>query len=171
MILTICFILLSSFQPTLVRKILPEIDLCLRAALWNYSVRLNSATFGQQLLFICYDKDYLFSKHRLSLHFFISVLLKYIKDNITYRLTSQQRLQRAVSVCENLISFLDIVNYFRFLKVGKWPSLLDYALKLDNISMYGNRRREIGYSHMTRELIWGGFMASFGMHFYFLDTL
>lgn len=151
--------MISSFQPSLLRRLLPEIDLCLQTVFWNYSIRLNAATFGQQLLFICYDKDYLFSKYRFPLHFFLSVILKYIKDNVTYRLTSQRKLQSVVSLCENFVSFLDIVNYFRFLKVGKQPLLLDYILKLDNISMYGNRRREIGYSHMTRELIWGGFMV------------
>lgn len=53
-----------------------------------------------------------------------------------------------------------MLNFFRFLHVGKRPSLVDYVLGLDNISLYGNRRREIGYSNMTRELIWGGFMVS-----------
>lgn len=56
-----------------------------------------------------------------------------------------------------------MANYFRFLNVGKRPSLVDYALGLDNISMYGNRRREIGYNHMTRELIWGGFMVYYNI--------
>lgn len=89
----------------------------------------------------------------------LNVLLKYIKDNITFRLTNRILLQQLVELCENGIKLLEILNFFRFLKVGKRPSLVDYVLGLDNISMYGNRRRQVGYSHMTRELIWGGFMV------------
>lgn len=137
----------------------PEIDLLLRAVIWNYSVRLHSATFGQRLLFITYDKDQLTNNYNIHKHFFLNVLLKYIRDNITFRWTDQNTLQKCVTYCENFIAFSTVLNLFRFLNVGKRPSLVDYALGLDNISMYGNRRREIGYSHMTRELIWGGFMV------------
>lgn len=141
-------------------KIGPEIDLILRAAIWNFSVRLHSATFGQRLLFITYDKEQLTKSFNIYKHFFFSVLLKYIRDNITFRWTEQHTLQKSVTYCENFIAVCTLMNFFRFLNVGKRPSLVDYALGLDNISMYGNRRREIGYSHMTRELIWGGFMVS-----------
>lgn len=151
----LCF----SFQPEIVQYLRPEVELLLRTALWNFSIRLNAATFGQQLLFICYDKAHLLSKRTLSLHFLLDVFLVYLRDNATSRFTSVQMLQRTVSFCENSIALLNVINYFRFLKVGKKPSLIDYVLNLDNISMYGNRRREIGYSHMTRELIWGGFMV------------
>lgn len=139
----------------------PEIDLLLRTAIWNYSVRLHSATFGQRLLFITYNKDQLTKQGTIYKHFFLNVLLKYIRDNITFRWTDQRALQKVVTYCENVIAFVTVINFFRFLNVGKRPSLVDYILGLDNISMYGNRRREIGYSHMTRELIWGGFMVSF----------
>lgn len=132
----------------------------IRAAVWNYSVRLNSATFGQRLLFITYDRDQLLKSSNIYKHFFLNILLKYIRDNITMRWTDKQFLQRFVSYCEIFITFCSMLNFYRFLNVGKRPSLVDYVLGLDNISMYGNRRREIGYSHMTRELIWGGFMVS-----------
>lgn len=51
------------------------------------------------------------------------------------------------------------LNFFRFLSTGKKPSLVDWILRLDHISMHGNRRRDVGYTNMTRELIWGGFMV------------
>lgn len=146
-------------QPSLLNRLSPEVDLLLRAAIWNYSVRLHSATFGQRLLFITYDKDQLTNNYNIYKHFLFNVLLKYIRDNITFRWTDQHTLQRCVTYCENFIALCTMLNFFRFLNVGKRPSLVDYALGLDNISMYGNRRREIGYSHMTRELIWGGFMV------------
>lgn len=154
-------------QPTLLQRLSPEIDLLLRAIIWNYSVRLNSATFGQRLLFITYDRDQLTNNFNIHKHFFLNVLLKYIRDNITFRFTDKQSLQKCVSMCEIFITFATMANFFRFLNVGKRPSLVDYILGLDNISMYGNRRREIGYSHMTRELIWGGFMVRITKFFYF----
>lgn len=153
-------------QPGLLNRLNPEVDLLLRAAIWNYSVRLHSATFGQRLLFITYDKDQLMNNYNIYKHFFFNVLLKYIRDNITFRWTDQRTLQRCVTYCENFIAFSTVLNFFRFLNVGKRPSLVDYVLGLDNISMYGNRRREIGYSHMTRELIWGGFMVNFSELFF-----
>lgn len=148
-----------SMQPGLLHRLNPEIDLFLRAVIWNYSVRLHSATFGQRLLFITYDRDQLLKSFNIYKHFFFNVLLKYIRDNITFRCTDKRSLQKCVSYCEILITFGSMLNFFRFLNVGKRPSLVDYVLGLDNISMFGNRRREIGYSHMTRELIWGGFMV------------
>lgn len=146
-------------QPGLLNHITPEIDLLIRAAIWNYSVRLHSATFGQRLLFICYDKNQLFKNRKIHKHFLLNVFLKYIADNVAFRCTEQLLLQRFVTYCENFIAFCSLLNFFRFLNVGKRPSLIDYVLGLDNISMYGNRRRELGYNHMTRELIWGGFMV------------
>lgn len=146
-------------QPGLLNHLTPEIDLILRAAIWNYSVRTHSATFGQRLLFICYDKDQLFNGHKIHQHFILNVFVKYIRDNITSRCIDQRSLQKIVTYCENFIAVCSLLNFFRFLEIGKRPALADYVLGLDNISMYGNRRRELGYSHMTRELIWGGFMV------------
>lgn len=151
--------MIQKFQPWLLQRLSPEIDLIIRAAVWNYSVRLNSATFGQRLLFITYDRDQLLNSFNIYKHFFLNILLKYIRDNISVRWTDKQFLQTFVSHCEIFITFCSMLNFFRFLSVGKRPSLVDYVLGLDNISMYGNRRREIGYNHMTRELIWGGFMV------------
>lgn len=146
-------------QPGLLHHLTPEIDLILRTAIWNYSVRLHSATFGQRLLFICYDKDKLFKGYKIHTHFILSIITKYIRDNITFRCTDKESLQKIVTYCENAIAIFSLLNFFRFLNGGKRPSLIDFVLGLDNISMYGNRRRELGYSHMTRELIWGGFMV------------
>lgn len=152
-------VFLIILQPDLLNHITPEIDLLIRAAIWNYSIRLHSSTFGQQLLFICYDKDQLYKNRQIYKHFVLNVFLKYIGDNIAFRCMEQLSLQHIVTYCENFIAISSLLNFFRFLYVGKRPSLIDFILRLDNISMYGNRRRELGYSHMTRELIWGGFMV------------
>lgn len=136
-----------------------EIDFILRALIWSHSIGTHSATFGQRLLFISYDKKQLYKDYTVYKHFFLNVFLKYICENITFRWTDQRMLQKILSSSENIALICSMLNFFRFLENGKRPSMCDYLLGLDSISMYGNRRREIGYSHMTRELIWGGFMV------------
>lgn len=148
-----------SFQPGLISRYNPELDLLVRSTLWAYSVGTNSATFGQKLLFMSYDHNALNNGYKLQLHFVCNVLLKYLKDIVQFRLTHVERVQEIVSRCENLATILSVLTIFRFLKTGQRPSLTNYLLGLDNISYDGGRRREIGYNYITRELIWSGFMV------------
>ncbi|KAJ6642970.1 Peroxisome biogenesis factor 2, partial [Pseudolycoriella hygida] len=138
-----------------------ELDLFLRSAIWYYSIGCSISTFGQQLLFICYDENQL-TKSKLLLHYIVNVLFKYVKDYANYRYANSRNLQTCTVWIDNALTFCTLLNFFRFLKTGKKPSLADYILGLDNISMYGNKRRDVGYTHMTRELIWGGFMELLG---------
>ena len=110
---------------------------------------------------MCYNKDQL-KGYKLHFHYILNVLLRYAKDNATLRLTHLPALQQCLFWCENILTVFNLWNFFRFLKTGQKASLTDVVLGLDNISMYGNKRREIGYSYMTRELIWGGFMELLG---------
>lgn len=141
-----------------------EIDFLLRAIIWRHSIGHHSATFGQRALFISYDTEQLHSGHTLHKHFVLNVFVKYVCDNIAFRCTDNRWLQRMLSYGENTVAVCTLLNFFRFLKVGKRPGLTDYVLGLDNISLYGNRRRDISYSHMTRELIWAGFMVNKHTH-------
>jgi len=85
-----------------------------------------------------------------------------MKEYANFRLTTNRHIQISTVWIENVLTVCTFLNFFRFLKTGKKPSLPDYVLGLDNISMYGNKRRDVGYSNMTRELIWGGFMELLG---------
>lgn len=136
----------------------PELDLLLRTAVWNYSVRTQLATFGQQLLFVCYNPDQL-TRTRLVLHFVTSVFVQYLRDVATFRASHIEWLQNTTNWTDSALGVGHFVNFFRFLSTGKKPSLVDWMLRLDHISMHGNRRRDVGYTNMTRELIWGGFMV------------
>lgn len=136
-----------------------EIDLLLRTLIWRHSIARHSATFGQRALFISYDTKQLHNGTTLQKHFLLNVFVKYICDNIAYRCTENRWLQRLLTYSENTMAVCSLLNFFRFLETGKKPALNDYILGLDNISLYGNRRRDISYSHMTRELIWAGFMV------------
>lgn len=121
-------------------------------------MRIQLSTFGQQLLFVCYNPDQL-SRSRLTLHFLLSVFLQYIRDVATFRAAHIEWLQRTTSWADSAVGVGHFCNFFRFLGTGKKPSLVDWILRLDHISMHGNRRRDVGYTNMTRELIWGGFMV------------
>lgn len=127
--------------------------------IWNFSIRKSLSSFGQNLLSITYDKDQL-SSTKLGFHYVLTVLINYIKDNLTMRFTSSTSLQRSLEIAENIYTFLNLINLFRFLKYGQKPTVVDYILRLDHISMFGNKRRNVGYSYMTRELIWGGFIVN-----------
>lgn len=139
----------------------PELDLLLRSALWHQSVCAQRATFGQQLLFICYDPAQLCGS-RLALHYVLTVAVRYARDVAAFRApaTDSEWLQRGQRWADNGRLVAGVVNFFRFLGTGKRPTLVDWALRLDYITMHGNRRRDVGYTSMTRELIWGGFMVS-----------
>lgn len=148
-------------QPVLYTKIKPELELIVQSGLWLGSVGTQCATFGQKLLMLSYDKESL-TLSRLSLHFALTVVPLYLKSNAENRFINKEWLQKAVNVGEHIAIALSIINFFRFLKTGKKPSLVDFFLGLDIITLRSNQRN-VGYKYMTRELIWGGFMELIGL--------
>lgn len=142
-------------------KIKPELELIIQSGLWLGSVGTQYATFGQKLLMLSYDKNSL-TLSRLALHFSLTVAPLYIKSNAENRFINKEWLQRMVHVGEHFALALSIINFFRFLSTGKKPSLVDFFLGLDIISLRSNQRN-VGYKYMTRELIWGGFMELIGL--------
>lgn len=151
------FSTIQSLSPTILARFQPEFELLLQSAVWLGSIGKQFASFGQQLLLICYDKDEL-TRSRLCLHFLLTVLPKYAKDNAEQRLAGKEWVNTILSWTENTLLILSVVNFFRFLKSGKKPTLIDFLLGLDYITLHSSRRRDVGYSHITRELIWNGFM-------------
>ncbi|XP_055599814.1 peroxisome biogenesis factor 2 [Uranotaenia lowii] len=152
---------LRNLPPGLLSNFQPEINLLMNSALWNYSVRKSFATFGQQMLSITYDQKQL-HPNKLKAHFALTVALSYLRELIQYRLVNVTFLQRMISAVENCLVCLNFINFFRFLRYGQKPSLVDYVLRLDHRCLDGAKRRTIGYSYMTRELIWAGFMELLG---------
>lgn len=153
---------LQAISPILFAKIQPEVDLIVQSAIWLGSVGKHCSSFGQQLLVLSYDPQSL-TITRLVLHFVLTVLPKYAKSNAEYRLASRDWVRKAIEWGENIALVLSILNFFRFLKSGRKPSLVDFMLGLDYISLRANQRREVGYKYLTRELIWGGFMELLGL--------
>lgn len=147
------------FQPVLFLKIQPELDLLIQSAIWFGSVGKRCSTFGQQLLVLAYDSERL-TISRLVLHFCLTVLPSYIKKLEEGRLNRRvEWLSKAIEYGENAALILSVLNFFRFLKTGRKPTLIDFLLGLDYISLRHNQRRDIGYKYLTRELLWGGFMV------------
>lgn len=110
---------------------------------------------------LSYDKESL-TLSRLSLHFALTVVPLYLKSNAENRFINKEWLQKAINAGEHIATALSIINFFRFLKNGKKPGLVDLLLGIDIISLRSNQRN-VGYKYMTRELIWGGFMELIGL--------
>uniref|UniRef100_A0A182LWA1 RING-type E3 ubiquitin transferase (cysteine targeting) n=1 Tax=Anopheles culicifacies TaxID=139723 RepID=A0A182LWA1_9DIPT len=159
---------LQVLPPGLLSHLQPEINLVLNSALWNFSIRTCYATFGQQMLSITYEKDQL-PVEKLAFHYFLTTILPYAKENCHFRLTSWSRLQKLIQLAENALVLFNLVNFFKFLRTGARPTLVDCLLRINHRSLDGAKRRNIGYSYMTRELVWAGFMELLGFTIPFVN--
>uniref|UniRef100_A0A6B2EDS6 Peroxisome biogenesis factor 2 n=1 Tax=Phlebotomus kandelakii TaxID=1109342 RepID=A0A6B2EDS6_9DIPT len=147
--------------PKSLSKFHPELELLLRSVIWRFSVFSEKASFGQQMLFLRYNADQLKS-WRLALHFLFSIAPKYLKDKVTYQFTSNEFLQNSLSHLQSASNLLFLLNTIHFLKTGRSPSVADFLLGLEYSDAAGKHQRNIGYFHMTRELLWAGFIEFIG---------
>ena len=148
----------KGLPPGIVGRFQPEVDACLNSLIWVCSISKNKSTFGQQILAISYQKDKL-TRNRMVAHFLLTVLAPYVKQASQLRLTNHLTVQKTISWIEFCTKTLIVLNFFRFLKIGVYPSLVDYCLQWNHVSENGSRRRNIGYAYMNRELIWTGFLV------------
>lgn len=100
---------------------------------------------------------------KLVLHFVLTIAAKYLSDNVTQRFTNSTLLQKISTIFENTFNLLNLWNFFRFLKTGHMPTLVDLALRLNYIPATENQKRNIGFYYMTRELFWEGFIELVGI--------
>ncbi|XP_067644100.1 peroxisome biogenesis factor 2 [Eurosta solidaginis] len=155
---------IHAISPSFFARIQPELDLLVQSAIWFGSVGKQCSTFGQQLLVLSYDYERL-TMSRLCLHFLLTIFPKYVK-NLNERRVSSTRMEwlhKTIEWGENAALLFSALNFFRFLKTGRQPTLIDFLLDLDYISLRHNQRRDIGYKYLTRELLWGGFMEILGL--------
>jgi len=67
---------------------------------------------------------------------------------------------------EITIQLASLVNLLVFLTEGKHPTLVDRILGLQPVSVaLPGQDRTVGYSYMTRELLWHGLIVSDGHSF------
>ncbi|CAO1320282.1 unnamed protein product [Diamesa tonsa] len=146
----------SELPPGLLSKFQPEIDLTIKSLIWFSSIAKSKASFGHSILSIRYEN---LTKNQQISHYIASVGFRYIKDVSLMRFTNQLQLQKSLAWIECIIRICSLLNFFRFLKKGNYPNLIDLCLSLNFVSS-STKTRNIGYAYMSRELIWAGFMVN-----------
>lgn len=140
----------------------PEVDTILQIIILHLSLRGVGATFGQQLLNIEFVKS---QRKSALLAISIPILLKYIQKRV-----SSVALRTQSSKVKKIMDFLShwgetsfavgsLLNLLLFLRSGHYPNLLYriFGVQMAYVSSK-SRQRQVGYTHMTRELIWHSFI-------------
>ncbi|XP_077288583.1 peroxisomal biogenesis factor 2 isoform X2 [Arctopsyche grandis] len=98
-----------------------------------------------------------------------TVVLKYMKDRLFISYTTNKRAQNFLIVLERFQVIGDFFNMIRFLQTGKKPTLIEYLLNLEIISMIkiSNQYTDLSW---TRELLWHSFIELFGVAAPLLNT-
>lgn len=140
-----------------------EVDVLLKLLIWKFSLQRGSSTFGQRLLNLHYAN---MNKRKAVLYLVLSVLPQYVKDKLANEALSDrgvlvQGLKSLVDWTSNAVSLLELINLLYFLHRGVQPRAIEFLLNLSSQSITTHRPRTIGYSYMTRELLWHGLMELF----------
>lgn len=150
--------------PGKIDKWQPEIDALLKLLIWRFSLQRGTSTFGQRLLNLHYaDLD----RKKAVLYLIASVLPQYLTDklanagDLSARSVLARKLKTLVDGASNAIALLELVNLLLFLHRGVQPRVIELLLGLSSRSITTHRPRNIGYSYMTRELLWHGLMELF----------
>ncbi|XP_032666749.1 peroxisome biogenesis factor 2 [Odontomachus brunneus] len=140
-----------------------EIDIALKFFIWKFSLQRGNSTFGQRLLNLHYAN---LNQKKAVLYLLLTVLPQYIKDklaneNLSAHGDTAYRLKSLVDRISNVISLLQLINLLFFLHRGIQSRVIELLLGLSTQSITTNKPRNIGYSYMTRELLWHGLMELF----------
>lgn len=154
--------LIANYLPAwILNKYESELDTLLRFGIWKLSVEKNNSTFGQQLLHLKYSND---SKlGNLKILALLTIVGPYLKERLLNSASASEdsSLRKAGQLLEGIetsIKLLNILTFIRFLWRGGAPSFLELILQLKPVSTIPQSKRNVGYSYMTRELIWHGFI-------------
>lgn len=134
-----------------------EIDAVLKFFIWHYSLRHGKSTFGQQLLNLHYEN---INRAKSVLYLIFTVVPGYIRDKLLERAVSPKLsllLDRVAAVAK----LVEFVNLLVFLHRGTQPRVVEYLVGIASRSTTTHKPRSIGYSYMTRELLWHGLMELF----------
>ncbi|XP_014482897.1 PREDICTED: peroxisome biogenesis factor 2 [Dinoponera quadriceps] len=140
-----------------------EIDVILKILIWKFSLQHGNSTFGQRLLNLHYAN---LNQKKAILYLLMTVLPQYVKDKLANENLSAYggtayRLKSFIDRISNVISLLQLINLLFFLHRGIQPRVIELFLGLSTQSITTNKPRNIGYSYMTRELLWHGLMELF----------
>ena len=134
----------------------PEIDAIIKYLIWNYSLRRGQSTFGQQLLNLSYAD---ITRAKSVLYLIATIGPAYVRDKLFHG--ASRRLAALLDRVAHLARLLEFVNLLIFLHRGTQPRVVEYALGIASSSTTIHKPRNIGYSYMTRELLWHGLMELF----------
>ncbi|XP_014222271.1 peroxisome biogenesis factor 2 [Trichogramma pretiosum] len=163
------------FAPGKIVEWKPEIDALVKCLIWNYSLNANSTTFGQQLLSLSYDE---LGRKSSILWLLALVLPTYLRQRlvdenfISSRLPPAYRTSAIKDYAERIDNFLHLLKFLwmlRFLGSGNQPRIIETFLGIYNRSSNRNKPRSIGYSYMTRELLWHGLIELFTISIPMID--
>ncbi|XP_076754866.1 peroxisomal biogenesis factor 2 [Xylocopa sonorina] len=135
----------------------PEIDAILKYCIWNYSLRHGNSTFGQQLLNLHYEN---ITSAKSILYLILTIGPAYVKDRLS-ECGAGSNLTLYVERIANALKLLEFLNLLWFLNRGIQPGLIEYLLGIASRSKSTHKPRNIGYSYMTRELLWHSLMELF----------
>ena len=150
-------------QPGKIDKWQPEFDILIKFIIWYYSLRNGSSTFGQQLLNLRYGN---FSQKKAFLYFLLTALSKYAKERLVESQfvvipRNNDHVRSYLEWAANIIHFIELFNLLLFLHRGTQPQLIEKILGISSQPAQLHKPRSIGYSYMTRELLWHGLIELF----------
>lgn len=131
-------------------KILPELEVILELSFHYLTFFSNKSSVGQKLLGLRI-KDGIESWKLLS-WISIEVLPKYLISRMS--IFNNSRYSRPMEYIKMFISLAKFINYLLFFQEGKFPTLSRRILgiKLSRTEDHGSR--DIGYSYLSREVLW-----------------
>ncbi|XP_031775739.1 peroxisome biogenesis factor 2 [Apis florea] len=135
----------------------PEIDAVLKFFIWNFSLRHGKSTFGQQLLNLHYEN---INSVKSVLYLISTIVPAYVRDKFKDN-SKNRNLNVLFDRIENIAKLLEFINLLIFLHRGTQPRVVEYILGIVNSSTTTHKPRNIGYSYMTRELLWHSLMELF----------
>eukprot|EP00092_Neocalanus_flemingeri_P002782 GFUD01002979.1.p1 GENE.GFUD01002979.1~~GFUD01002979.1.p1 ORF type:complete len:274 (-),score=48.42 GFUD01002979.1:218-1039(-) len=135
----------------------PELEAVLRTIIWKFTIWDKQRSIGQELLGIKYKNNKNSQLYGLA---GAGILLHYLKQRQSFFLKfvplSEQTKNLALHYANIAVGTCRLVTSLLFLRQGVYPSLATLVLDLTPVSTI-EESRSIGYSYMSRELLWSTF--------------
>ncbi|XP_062376982.1 peroxisome biogenesis factor 2 [Sardina pilchardus] len=164
-----CF---QHFTPGLLTPFEPELKALLQLLLWRFTVYSQSATAGQTLLRIRYrdavsrSRRYRPMSRRQKLGLALCTVgerwLRERSHSLLLRLPADSYARagrRAMGLLTGLARGASLLNFLRFLRRGRYPTLAERALgvRAEFSEPRAAAPRDVSFHYVNRELLWHGF--------------
>jgi len=135
----------------------PEVHCLVRVGIWWFTVVEKGASVGQDLLGMKYQTRTRDKLYTLAL---ATMGLTYLKERqrvvLQWLPGSEETKNQVLHYSSIITKCLTLINSILFLRQGLYPTLGTWLLGLKQESTT-DRARAVGYSYMSRELIWSTF--------------